>query len=67
VAEARRIAPQELKSLIDQGKAVVLDVRRGSYEESDRKIPGAIRVDPARFQDYQGSLPQGRTVVAYCT
>ena len=64
--QAKRITPRELKELMDRGQAIVLDMRR-DWDRSDSKIPGAIRVDPDRYRDYDGSLPQGKTVVTYCT
>ncbi len=63
---AKRIEPNELAQLMKDGKAVVLDMRRG-WAQSDRKIPGALRVDPERYREFAAALPQGRTVVTYCT
>jgi rhodanese-related sulfurtransferase len=64
--DAKRITPAELEELAGRGAVTILDMRR-SWDASDRKIPGAIRVEPDRYRDYTGSLPKGRTVVTYCT
>jgi hypothetical protein len=66
VNEAKRIEPRQLHELLELGPITVLDMR-GDWSQSERKIPGAVRVDPARYQDYLSSLPQGRPVVTYCT
>jgi rhodanese-related sulfurtransferase len=65
--QARRILPHELKALMDREPVTILDLRRGSWEQSDVKLPEAIRVEPDEYRSYVGSLPQGRTVVTYCT
>lgn len=64
---AKRIEPDELKRLLDAGSVTVLDLRRDSWQRSDRKIPGAIRGDADRLDASLGALPTGRTVVTYCT
>ena len=66
VKEATRIEPNELKGLLAGGTVVILDMRR-DYDESDKKIPGAIRVDPDAYKQYEGSLPRGKTILTYCT
>jgi rhodanese-related sulfurtransferase len=64
--EATRIFPRELQDLIDHQSVTILDMRR-DWNESDRMIPGAIRVDPDGYEGYAPSLKKGRTVVTYCT
>lgn len=65
--DVKRILPRELAVLLGRGTVTVLDLRRGSWETSDAKIPGAVRVEPDSYQDYAGQLPRGRTIVTYCT
>ena len=69
-SEAPRITVEELNEQLQSGqKVAVLDVRRASWEQSDEKIPRAIRVDPARYEtDALPSIPEeAEVVVTYCT
>lgn len=63
-----RVSTQELKEDMDRGEQiVVVDVRRGSWDKSDEKIAGAVRIDPERLEDDWEQIPAGSNVVAYCT
>lgn len=64
-----RITVEELKARLDGGREIViLDVRsRRSYEASDRKIKGAVRIAPDEINARAGELPAGREIAAYCT
>jgi rhodanese-related sulfurtransferase len=67
VDEAVRILPADAKALLDKGEAVFIDVRRGSWSQSNQRIQSAVRVDPDHYEEYLGALPQGKTVITYCT
>lgn len=68
MADAPRVTVDELNRRLKAGEdVVVVDVRRGSYDESDRKIQGAVRIDPERYQEEYRRLPAGARVVTYCT
>ena len=50
-ASTPRVTKEELKSLLDQGDVVVVDIRTSSdWRESDYKIKTAVRV---RFRDVE--------------
>ena len=66
--EAPRITPDELNErLASNEDIVVLDLRRGSYDESEVKIERAVRIDPNALEDEYEQLRRGSTVVTYCT
>ena len=66
--EGARISPAELDGRISSGRKVVLvDVRRRSYESSDAKIKGALRIHPNSLLDRPDQIPPGSEVVTYCT
>jgi rhodanese-related sulfurtransferase len=68
MADAPRITPEELNRRLERGDdVVVVDVRRGSWNESAEKIPGAVRVDPEDYEAESAKIPHGSTVVTYCT
>jgi phage shock protein E len=61
-----RITIDELKPLLDQGRVLVLDVRRPD-EFAQGHIPGAVNIDYTLVAS-QGSRfkSETRTIVAYC-
>ena len=68
MANAPRITTDKLNTRMQAGEGVVpVDVRRGSYDESDVKIKGAIRMDPDAYKEEYRRIPAGSRVVTYCT
>jgi NhaP-type Na+/H+ or K+/H+ antiporter len=63
-----RLAPAELKRMLDAGAPVtVIDARRETaYETSGRRIPGAIRIAVDELGDRLGEILRDRPVVLYC-
>jgi membrane protein DedA with SNARE-associated domain len=64
-----RIAPNELKTLIDNGASpVVLDVRTHSARKRDtRRIPTAILANTEDLEGQLGHLTPNTEIVLYCT
>jgi len=68
MANVIRITPQELNDRLDGPRPVVpLDVRRSSYERSDTRIVGAIRIDPDAVEDHIDEVPPRAEIITYCT
>lgn len=64
--DARRVTTEELKKLLDSGKAVVYDTRaKGAYDAEH--IKGALSMPFNEVADRAGELPKGKTIVFYCT
>jgi len=64
-----RITPEQLRALIDAGKApVVVDVRnRAAVQRDPRRIPGAIQLMIEESDASIDRLPPDREIVLYCT
>jgi membrane protein DedA with SNARE-associated domain len=64
-----RITPEQLRALIDDGKApVIVDVRnRTALQRDPRRIPGALSVPIEDIDASISQLPFDREVVLYCT
>jgi hypothetical protein len=64
-----RIAPRELKSLLDAGDEVMIVDLRGPLDvQSDPVvIPGALRLPPEDLEGRDPELPREREIVLYCT
>jgi hypothetical protein len=66
--DAPRISKEEVRSLLGDRNVIILDARaEGSWRESDRKIKGAVRVDPAHVDTWAGTLPKGKKIIVYCS
>lgn len=65
--EAPRINPDTLKSWLADPQVIILDVRQpGDWQNSDKKIKGAVRQDPHEVQTWAASLPKDKKIVLYC-
>jgi rhodanese-related sulfurtransferase len=66
---SNRISPKEANARMSAGERVVfLDARNPkAWEESDRKIPGAIRVPADAVEEHIDEIDKDSTVIAYCT
>ncbi len=62
----RRITVAELKGLIDQGQAFVVDVRNeAAYNLAH--IPGAVLIPTGQILNRVNELPRNKTIVTYCS
>jgi rhodanese-related sulfurtransferase len=66
---SNRISPEELNSRVLAGEPIVfLDARNPkAWAESDRKIPGAIRVPTDDVESHLNKIDRAKTIVVYCT
>jgi rhodanese-related sulfurtransferase len=68
VNDAPRIEPEQVKAKLDQPGLYLLDVRIVSdWKKSDRKILGAVRVDPHDVSSWAGKYPKDELIVVYCS
>ena len=65
-ATVARIAPEELKSLVDRGAVTVIDVRDAEHFNISH-IPGAVHIPMAQVEGEIASIPKGKKIVTYCT
>jgi hydroxyacylglutathione hydrolase len=67
--ELPRITKEDLKRRMDAHEPLtVLDTRAPeSWDESDVKLPGAIRVPPDDVERHLAEIPRDHMVVTYCT
>ena len=64
-----RIAPEDLKAMLDSGKPVaIVDLRHPLDSVPDpRVLPGAVRMLPEEINERVPSLPAGVDIILYCT
>ena len=66
--KAPRARAEEIRQRQAAGENVVfLDMRKGSWNRSDVKIAGAIRVPIDELEEHLADLPREATLAAYCT
>jgi rhodanese-related sulfurtransferase len=64
-----RITAEEVSRRIDNGEKVFFADSRGqdSWENSDIKLPGALRVPADEAANYASEFPGDALIVTYCT
>jgi membrane protein DedA with SNARE-associated domain len=64
-----RIAPEELKRMLDAGENVfVVDLRQSiDFEADPEMIPGSLRMAAENLEQMNERIPRDRDVVLYCT
>jgi len=64
-----RIAPEELKRLLDSGEDIlIVDLRHSiDFEADPRTLPGALHFDPGELEHRGNEIPRDRDVILYCT
>ena len=66
--EIPRISTEELKSILGTPDLILLDSRIvKEWRKSDRKIVGAIRVDPHDVSSWAGDYSKDQKIVVYCS
>jgi rhodanese-related sulfurtransferase len=65
--DAPRIAKEEVKALLDSQQVAILDARAlTDWKKSDKKIKGAVRVDPHDVGAWAGNYSMEEKIVVYC-
>jgi 3-mercaptopyruvate sulfurtransferase SseA len=63
---ARRVTTEELKKMLDSGKAVVYDTRAKAAYDAEH-IKGSLSMPSNEVADRAGELPKDKTIIFYCT
>jgi hypothetical protein len=68
-AEVARMTVEELKSKINKNEPItIIDSRsQGSYDATDSKIKGAIRIPTDEVESRLKEIPRDKAIVIYCT
>lgn len=65
--DAPRISTKQLNAILDSPGLVILDVRtEKDWNKSDRKIAGAVRVDPMDVDSWAKDYAMDEKIVLYC-
>jgi rhodanese-related sulfurtransferase len=66
---SNRISPEEANARVLAGEPIVFVDSRNpkAWEQSDRKIPGAVRVPTDDVESHLDEIDPNSTVITYCT
>ena len=65
--EVPRMTKEQLKPLLNDSDVIILDVRASrDWKGSEKKIKGAIRENPKRFESWARKYSKDKTIVLYC-
>jgi len=67
VEQVPRLTKEQVKGMLGKSDVVIVDIRYiKQYEQSDKKIPGAVFVQPENFDEFVKKYPQkDKTYVLY--
>lgn len=66
--DAPRITKEEVKTLLSDPNVVILDARiLSDWKKSDKKIKGAVRVDPHDVGAWAGNYSKEKKIIVYCS
>jgi rhodanese-related sulfurtransferase len=67
--EPTKLTAAEVKGRMDRGERFAFVDARGlnEWSKSDSRLPGAIRLTASEVEEHLKEIPQGRTIIAYCT
>jgi rhodanese-related sulfurtransferase len=66
--DAPRISKEEVKALLGNPGVVILDARTSAaWKDSDKKIKGAIRIDPWNVDSWVATIPKDKKIIVYCS
>lgn len=62
-----RISKEEVKALLNDPNVAILDARiTPDWKNSDKKIRGAVRVEPLDVGTWVGHYPKDKKIIVYC-
>ncbi len=62
-----RLSTEELQAMLGSSDLVLLDVRTAKdLKKSDKKIVGAVRVDPKDVKSWAGNYGKDQRIILYC-
>jgi hypothetical protein len=66
VEQVPRLTKEAVKEMLGKPDVVIVDIRYiKQYEESDKKLPGAVFVQPENFDEFVKNHPKDKTYVLY--
>jgi hypothetical protein len=66
--DAHVMTKEQLLPLLGKSDVIIIDVSSNEgWDGRDRKIPGALREEPMKFDSWMKKYPKDKTIVLYCS
>jgi rhodanese-related sulfurtransferase len=66
--DTHAMTKEQLLPLLGKSDVIIIDVSSNEgWEARDRKIPGALREEPMKFDSWKKKYPKDKTIVLYCS
>jgi rhodanese-related sulfurtransferase len=64
---SHEMTKEQLRPLLGKPDVIIIDVRTNyDWDNSKRKIPGAVREEGMKFGSWMNKYPKDKTIVLYC-
>jgi rhodanese-related sulfurtransferase len=66
--DTRAMTKEQLLPLLGKPDIIIIDVSSNEgWEARDKKIPGAFREEPMKFESWMNKYPKDKTIILYCS
>jgi rhodanese-related sulfurtransferase len=66
--DAHAMTKEQLLPLLGKSDVIIIDVSSNEgWEARDKKIPGALREEPMKFESWMNKYPKDKTIILYCS
>jgi rhodanese-related sulfurtransferase len=66
--DTHAMTKEQLLPLLGKPDVIIIDVSSNEgWDGRDKKIPGALREEPMKFESWMNKYPKDKTIVLYCS
>ena len=66
--DTHAMTKEQLLPLLGKPDVIIIDVSSNEgWEARDKKIPGALREEPMKFESWMNKYPKDKTIILYCS
>jgi rhodanese-related sulfurtransferase len=66
--DTHAMTKEQLLPLLGKSDVIIIDVSSNEgWDSRDKKIPGALREEPMKFESWMKNYPKDKTIVLYCS
>ena len=66
--DTHAMTKEQLLPLLGKSDVIIIDVSSNEgWDSRDRKIPGALREEPMKFESWMNKYPKDKTIILYCS
>jgi hypothetical protein len=66
--DTHAMTKEQLLPLLGKPDVIIIDVSSNEgWDSRDKKIPGALREEPMKFDSWMNKYPKDKTIILYCS